>query len=147
MNCWKVKGSGVQRRTNGSTAPGIQGRGTAKKWNYKNENAVTIWFFLLNAHSQLLCSSASFKRSTLSVRHPSRIPSLLDCYLTRHSVSLMFCSCELPCRNVECVLLRGVVGRESLETAFPHLIHVLLWNELYVILNGCFFRCVPTLFC
>ena len=57
------------------------------------------------------------------------------------------CSCELLCCNVECVLLRGVVGRENVGTAFPHLFHVLLWNELYVILNGYFVRCVPTLFC
>jgi len=41
-------------------------------------------------HSQLLCSLASFTLSTLGVRHPSRIPSLLDCNSTRHSLSLMF---------------------------------------------------------
>jgi len=42
------------------------------------------------AYSQFLCNLASFKLSTLDVRHPSRISSLLDCYLTRHSRSLIF---------------------------------------------------------
>jgi len=45
------------------------------------------WKFscVLYAHSKFLCSSASFKLSSLSVRHPSRIPSLLNCYSTKHS--------------------------------------------------------------
>jgi len=34
--------------------------------------------------TQFFCSLASFKLSTLGVRHPSRMPSLLDCYSTRH---------------------------------------------------------------
>ena len=38
----------------------------------------------------ILCSSASFKLSTLGVRHPSRIPPQLDYYSMRHSRSLMF---------------------------------------------------------
>jgi len=33
---------------------------------------------------------ASFKRSTLGVRHASRIPSLLNGYSTRYSRSLVF---------------------------------------------------------
>jgi len=41
-------------------------------------------------HSQFLCSLASFKLSTLGVRHPSRIPFLLDCCSTRHSRNLVF---------------------------------------------------------
>ena len=63
---------------------------------------------ILYALSQFLCTSASFKLSTLRVRHSSRIPSLLDCDSTRHSRSLVFCSCELPCRSVGCVLLQYV---------------------------------------
>jgi len=79
-------------------------------------------------------SSASFKLLTLCVRHPSRIPSLLECYSTRHSRDLMFsqlwtvvswhwvcfsdystvsmrslilyfCSCERRWCSTECVLL------------------------------------------
>jgi len=75
--------------------------------------------------------SSSFKLSTLGVRHPGRISSLLDCYSTRHSRSLMFsqlwtgvlwrwvcfsdytmrslilyfCSCKLRWSRTECVLL------------------------------------------
>jgi len=37
-----------------------------------------------------LCSLGSFELSTLDFRHPSRMPTLLDCYSTRHSRSLMF---------------------------------------------------------
>jgi len=33
-------GSGVQRGANGAPAPGIQGQGASKEWNYKNANAV-----------------------------------------------------------------------------------------------------------
>jgi len=42
------------------------------------------------SHSQFFCSSASFKLLTQGIRHPSRMPSLLDCYSTRDSRSLMF---------------------------------------------------------
>jgi len=56
--------------------------------------------------TQFLCSLASFKLSTLGVRHPSRTPSLLDCFMTRHSrAAWCFCSCELSCHSVVCVLL------------------------------------------
>jgi len=44
----------------------------------------------LDVHSQFLCILASVKLSTLGVRHRSRIPSLLDCYSTRHSRSVIF---------------------------------------------------------
>jgi len=37
---------------------------------------------LLYTHSQFLCSFATFKLVTLSVRHPRRVPSLLDCCWT-----------------------------------------------------------------
>jgi len=40
---------------------------------------------VLYAHSKFLCSLASFKLSSLGVHHPSRIPSLLNGYSTRHS--------------------------------------------------------------
>jgi len=37
-----------------------------------------------------LSSLASFKLATLGVRYPSRIPSLLGCYSSRHSNSMTF---------------------------------------------------------
>jgi len=43
-----------------------------------------------------------------------------------------------------CVITRGVVGREGVGTAFPHLFHVLLQNELKAVLKWLFFGCVPT---
>jgi len=43
---------------------------------------------MIYAHSQFLCSLASFKLLTPGVRHRSRIPSLLHCYSTRHPRSL-----------------------------------------------------------
>ena len=44
---------------------------------------------VLYVHSQFLCSLASFKLSTVGIRHPRGITSLLDCYSTRHSRSLI----------------------------------------------------------
>jgi len=41
---------------------------------------------------------------------------------------------------------RGVVGRERVGTAFPHLFHVLLEYELEAVKNCLFFGCVPTPF-
>jgi len=51
----------------------------------KNESSCILY-----AHSQFLCSLASFKLSTLGIRHRSQIPSLIIYYSTRHSRSLMF---------------------------------------------------------
>jgi len=53
----------------------------------KNESVLGYFMRIL---TQFLCSLGSFKLSTLGVRHPSRMPSLLDCYSTRHSRSLVF---------------------------------------------------------
>jgi len=72
---------------------------------------------ILYPHSQFLCRLASFKLSTLNVRYPSRIPSLLHCYSTRHSWNLTFCSCELPCRGAGCVLLHCFVVQPRIFTA------------------------------
>jgi len=56
---------------------------------------------VLYAHSKFLCSLASFKLSSLGVRHPSRTP-LLNCYSTRHSrrADLQLCTCELRWRSI-----------------------------------------------
>jgi len=45
------------------------------------------------------------RRTLVSAIPVAYLTSLLDCYSTRHSRSPMFCSCELRCRSVECVLL------------------------------------------
>jgi len=111
----------------------IDHNGAHKRHILKNESflrtscafSVLVQFLVHNS-----CLVASFKLPTLDVRHPSHIHSLLDCYSTRHSRSLMllqlrtalskryvcftplfqcaalyFCSCELRWPNTECVLL------------------------------------------
>jgi len=45
----------------------------------KNESFLSYFMRILN----FLCSLASFKLSTMGLRHPSRIPFLLDCYIRR----------------------------------------------------------------
>jgi len=41
----------------------------------------------------------------MGVRHPSRIPSLLGSYSTRHSRSLMFLTLKTACHSIKFVLL------------------------------------------
>jgi len=41
-------------------------------------------------------------------------------------------------------VVRGVVRRERVGTAFPHFFHVLLWKELKAVLKWLLFGCVPT---
>ena len=41
----------------------------------------------------------------------------------------------------------GVMGRERVGTAFPHLFHVLFQNEFEAVSQLLFFGCVPTPFC
>jgi len=58
-----------------------------------------------------MCSLASFKLSTLGVRHPRHIPSLLDCYSTDIRAAWCFCSCELPCSELS--VFQSTVLRRS----------------------------------
>jgi len=50
---------------------------------------------------------------------------------------------ELQPKSVSRAVSRGVVWRERVGTAFPHLFHVLLQNESEAVLKRLFFGCVP----
>ena len=56
------------------------------------------------AHFQFLCSLATFKLSSLDVRHPNRIPSYSTA-IRQDIRAACFCSCKMHWCSNECILL------------------------------------------